>query len=530
MTPTPDPGLDRTGSPPSGAAGPRRVLPARHAWALHDTATSRAIEARALAAEPGGALMRRAATSVARWVAAVAPHAQHFWVACGPGGNGGDGLHAAALLARQGRRVSVSLHADAARLPADAAAGLRAALDAGVPVTDRAPYAAGADVAIDALLGLGSRRVPDGAVLDGVRALRHTGAPVLAIDLPTGLHADTGAAPGEMVVRAHATLSLLTLKPGLFTGMGRELAGEIWFDDLGIAPIASEPPVASLYAPAAPVGPGGVAHSAHKGSFGDTVVVGGAPGMAGALGLAAQAALGAGSGRTIAVPLDADTPLRHDGRPELLWRPASALADAGWWAAATVVCGCGGGEAVDALLPLLLAQAARLVLDADALNALTRDERLRAGLQARARQGRATVLTPHPLEAARLLGVVAADVQADRLSAAAQLARDLQATVVLKGSGTVVCTPELPTGINGTGGPALASGGTGDVLAGWLGGRWSRRRDEGPTARAVAHAVAQEAVWLHGQAADPADGAEGTVRAQELIDRMRHLAARPALP
>lgn len=530
MAIAPDPGWNGTVSPPSRAAGPRRVLPARHTWALHDTATSRAIEARALAAEPGGALMRRAAASVARWVAAVAPHAQHLWVACGPGGNGGDGLHAAALLARQGRRVSVSLHADAARLPADAADGLRAALDAGVPVTDRTPDSPGPDVAIDALLGLGSRRAPDGTVLDGVRALRRTVATILAVDLPTGLHADTGATLGEPVVRARATLSLLTLKPGLFTGMGRELAGEIWFDDLGIAPMASEPPVASLYAPATPAGPGGVAHGSHKGSFGDTVVVGGAPGMAGALALAAQAALGAGSGRTIAVPLDADAPLRHDGRPELLWRPASALSDTGWWAAATVVCGCGGGEAVDALLPWLLAQAARLVLDADALNALARDERLRGGLQARARQGRTTVLTPHPLEAARLLGAGTDEVQADRLRAAAQLAHELQATVVLKGSGTVVCTPGLPTSLNGTGGPALATGGTGDVLAGWLGGRWSRRRTEGPTARAVAHAVAQEAAWLHGQAADPADGAESAVRAQELIDRMWHLAARPALP
>ena len=506
------------------------MLPTRHAWALHDTTVSRAIEARALAAEPGGALMRRAGASVARWLAAVAPHAQHIWVACGPGGNGGDGLHAAALLARQGRRVSVSLHADAARLPADAAAGLRAALDARVPVTDHAPAGPVADIAIDALLGLGNRRAPEGAVLAGLRALQRTGTPVLAVDLPTGLHADTGAALGELFVRARATLSLLTLKPGLFTGMGRELAGELWFDDLGIDATDLDPPVARLYAPTTPAGPGGVAHGAHKGSFGDTVVVGGAPGMAGALSLAAQAALGAGSGRTIAVPLDPAAPLRHDGRPELLWRPAAVLADAGGWASATVVCGCGGGEAVDDLLPRLLEQAIRLVLDADALNALARSERLRAGLRARARQGRATVLTPHPLEAARLLGVHTAEVQAHRLRAATQLACDLQATVVLKGSGTVVCSPGLPTGINSTGGPALASGGTGDVLAGWLGGCWSRRRAEGPTAMTLAHEVAPAAGWLHGRAAEPADEAEGTVRAQDLIARMRHQATQPASP
>jgi hydroxyethylthiazole kinase-like uncharacterized protein yjeF len=510
--------------------GPQQVLPLCRSWELHDTASSRAIEARALAAEPHGALMRRAASSVARWVTAIAPHAQRIWLACGPGGNGGDGLHAAAMLARRGRQVSVSLHGDAGRLPADAAAGLRAAIDAGVPVTDRAPAIAGLDAAVDALLGLGGSRPPTGAVLEGVQALQRVRAPVLAIDLPTGLHAQTGACLGEQVVRARATLSLLTLKPGLFTGLGRELAGDIWFDDLGVTAKASERPAARLYAPGDAARRSGVMHGAHKGSFGDTIVIGGAPGMAGALSLAAQAALGAGSGRTFAVPLDSSAPLRHESRPELLWRPATALAEPGWWTASTVVCGCGGGEAVAMQLPALLRQAERLVLDADALNALSRDEHLREMLQARASRGLATVLTPHPLEAARLLGCTTAEVQSDRLSAASQLAGELQATVVLKGSGTVICTPGLLTAINGTGGPALASGGTGDVLAGWLGGRWSRRRAESLPAPELAHAVAQETVWLHGRAADAADVGAATARAQDLIDHMRQQAAVQALP
>jgi NAD(P)H-hydrate repair Nnr-like enzyme with NAD(P)H-hydrate dehydratase domain len=145
----------------------------------------------------------------------------------------------------------------------------------------------------------------------------------------------------------------------------------------------------------------------------------------------------------------------------------------------------------------------------------------------RARHGLASILTPHPLEAARLLRVATREVQADRLRAAARLAGELQATIVLKGSGTVVCTPGLATGINSTGGPALASGGTGDVLAGWLGGRWSRRRGEVPAAHESAHAVAQQTVWLHGAAAEPGTVRGDTVRAQDLIDRMRHLAAQP---
>lgn len=510
--------------------GPRQVLPACRSWELHDAAGSRAIEARALAAEPHGALMRRAARSVARWVVALVPHAQRIWLACGPGGNGGDGLHAAAMLARQGRHVSVSLHGDAQHLPADAAIGLRAALDAGVGVTDRAPATSGLDVAVDAILGLGARRPPAGAALDGVLALGHLRAPILAIDLPTGLHADTGARLGEQVVHARATLSLLTLKPGLFTAQGRELAGEIWFDDLGVSTAMSERPAARLYAPGAATIHVPVAHGAHKGSFGDTVVIGGAPGMAGALSLAAQAALGAGSGRTIAVPLDISAPLRHEGRPELLWRPAAALAEPEWWQTATVVCGCGGADAVTPQLPRLLRQAERLVLDADALNAVSRDQRLREMLQARTPQGLATVLTPHPLEAARLLRCTAAEVQSDRLGAAMQLAGELQATIVLKGSGTIVCTPGQLAGINGTGGPALASGGTGDVLAGWIGGRWSRRRAEGLPAPDLVHSVAQEAVWLHGRAADRNNGASGMARAQDLIDHMRQQAAIQALP
>jgi hydroxyethylthiazole kinase-like uncharacterized protein yjeF len=530
MARTPDIELAGMRSPNQRQAGPKPVLPVCRPWELHDTTTSRAIEARALAAEPHGALMRRAGQSVARWVVALAPHAQRIWLACGPGGNGGDGLHAAAMLARQRRHVMVSLHGDAQRLPADAAAGLRVALDAGVAVTDRAPAAAGLDAAVDALLGLGASRPPAGAVLDGVLALQRVRAPVLAIDLPTGLHAETGACLGEQAVRVRATLSLLTLKPGLFTGQGRELAGEIWFDDLGVTATVPERPSALLYAPATATGHASVSHGAHKGSFGDTVVIGGAPGMAGALDLAAQAALGAGSGRTIAVPLDATAPLRHEGRPEVLWRPAASLAEPGWWETATVVCGCGGDEAVATQLPLLLRRAGRLVLDADALNAVSRDGRLREMLRARAGRGLATVLTPHPLEAARLLDCITAEVQVDRLRAASELARELQATIVLKGSGTVICTPGQMTGINGTGGPALASGGTGDVLAGWLGGRWSRRRTEGLPAQELAHAVAQEAVWLHGRAADPADGAVGTARAQDLIEHMRQQATKRALP
>jgi hydroxyethylthiazole kinase-like uncharacterized protein yjeF len=505
-------------APRACAPGPRRVVPPLIGMDLLGLAARRAVEARSLAAEPGGALMRRAAGSVARWVAALAPHAARIWIACGPGGNGGDGLHAAACLARQGRQMRVSLHADAARLPPDTAAGLRAALAAGVRVTEHPESAGSADLAIDALLGLGACRPPEGPVLEGIRALREAGIPVLAVDLPTGLHPDSGALLGSLAVQAQATLALLRMGPGLFTGMGRELAGEIWFDDLDIAPQPQEHPVARLIGRPPQCGRG-MTHSAHKGTYGDTAVIGGAAGMAGALTLAAQAALAAGSGRTVVVALDPGMPLRMDSRPELLWRGSAALeAPQAWWQAATVVCGCGGGESVATHMPTLLEHSARIVLDADALNALAADPVLRAALAARAARGAASVLTPHPLEAARLLGCSTVEVQSDRLAAASELAGQLQATVVLKGSGTVVCTPNEVPGLNGTGGPALATGGTGDVLAGWIGGRWSRQRSAHADARAGAHAAALASVWLHGRAAD---GRAHPLRALELVELMR---------
>ena len=507
--------------------GPCRALRATRDLPVHDVRTSRAIEAHAIAAEPGGVLMQRAGGAVARWVAALAPHAQHLWIACGPGGNGGDGLHAAAALARQGRDVTVSLHADPDRLPAGAGSGLQAARAAGVRVGEDTPCRA-VDVAVDALLGIGSRRQPGGRVLAGLQALRAVQAPVLAVDLPTGLDADSGHSEPGAVVRAHATLALLTLKPGLFTGTGREVAGDIWFDDLGIRPQAEDLPAAFVIGPPArQASPGdGVPHGAHKGTHGDTVVVGGAAGMRGALRLAAHAALGAGAGRCHAVALDPAAPLHDDTRPEVLWSTLAALEDPAWWRDATVVCGCGGGRPVDAVLPALTQRAARLVLDADALNALARDPALRSVLRARAARGAATVLTPHPLEAARLLGCSTAEVQADRLRAARQLADELSATVVLKGSGTVVCAPGLLAALNPTGGPALAVGGTGDVLAGWLGGRWARRRAEPAPPALLAHLVACEAVWLHGAAAQ-APAAPASVRALDLIDAMRaEIAAR----
>jgi hydroxyethylthiazole kinase-like uncharacterized protein yjeF len=203
-------------------------------------------------------------------------------------------------------------------------------------------------------------------------------------------------------------------------------------------------------------------------------------------------------------------------RPELMFRRGWTHSAPAVLGASTVVCGCGGGDAVRAPLPRLLSLAKRLVLDADALNALASDDALVTLLRARAGRGLASVMTPHPLEAARLLGCTTAEVQADRLLAAQDLAARNLCVVVLKGSGSVIAAPGQVPRINSTGNAALATAGTGDVLAGWLGGRWAQI-DSGDEA-AAAFAVAVRAVAEHGAAAEPQPS--GALLAGDLIDRL----------
>jgi hydroxyethylthiazole kinase-like uncharacterized protein yjeF len=314
-------------------------------------------------------------------------------------------------------------------------------------------------------------------------------------------------------VRATQTLTLLTLKPGLCTGAGRDHAGEVWHDTLDVD--VSDAPTAWL---GGAVAPPPRRHAQHKGSFGDVVVIGGARGMGGAALLAGRAAHAAGAGRVFVCPLDTDAPLLDAGRPELMLRPSAWATTPDVLAGATVVCGCGGGDAVRDALDAVTSRAKALLLDADALNAVAADASLRARLRARSARGQPTVLTPHPLEAARLLGHGdARAVQADRLGTAQRLADELAAVVLLKGSGTIVAAPGLVPHINATGNAALATAGTGDVLAGWIGGAWAASADADGAWRA-----ALASAWRHGAAAD-ARGDQRVLRASALIDAMAAL-------
>ena len=490
------------------------LLPFDRPAPLFDLAATRRIEATAQAALPPHTLMQRAGLATARLALALAPHARTVWVACGPGNNGGDGLEAAMHLQGWGLHPAVTWLGDEAHLPADARASLQRARAAGVGFADAPPPLGPHDLAIDALLGIGATRAPSGRMADWLRQLRHGPATLLALDVPSGLDADTGClhdsdATHSIAVGASSacaggrfdtqpphgarhTLSLLTRKPGLFTAQGRDACGTLWFDDLGVDP-GEVAPTAWLNAPPT-LAPR--PHDSHKGRFGDVAVIGGASdtaqgtAMTGAALLAAAAALHAGAGRVYVGPLGATAPTFDPVRPELMFRPPDRLP----LAQLTVVCGCGGGDAVRAVLPAVLAQAPRLVLDADALNAIAQDAALQQALAARAGRGQSSVLTPHPLEAARLLGGDVRQVQADRLRAAQALAGRLECTVVLKGSGSVIAAPGQTPRLNATGNARLATPGSGDVLAGLIGARLAGGR---PALEAACDAVHQ-----HGALAD----------------------------
>ena len=486
-----------------------RVMPGT-ALPLHSIAATRLMEAAGSAGLPPHTLMQRAGLSVARLALAVAPHARTLWVACGPGNNGGDGLEAAMHLKRWGKNVVVTWLGTVGTAPADAALSYQRALDAGVQFADAPPP--DFELCIDALLGIGASsaaRTPEGRMAQWMVAINADTAPVLAVDVPTGLNADTGHA-GVLCVKAQFSLSLLTLKPGLFTGHGRDVCGQVWLDDLGdLDDLGAVDGVHAVHAQGAPTPGSGTdsptawlagaparqarAHASHKGSYGDVAVIGGAPGMTGAALLAASAALHSGAGRVFVALLDGGAMAVDPQRPELMFRSWDALD----FKAMTVVCGCGGGDAVRGPLPKLLSSAALLVIDADALNAIANDTQLAALLRARAARQAHTVLTPHPLEAARLLGTTAALVQHDRLAAARQLSERFMCTVVLKGSGTVIAAPGQTLVINPTGNAALATAGTGDVLAGMIGARLANAQRSGQSA----FQSACDAVYLHGKAA-----------------------------
>ena len=388
---------------------------------LYDVAATRLIEQKMAGELAQHTLMQRAGLSVARLALALAPHARCIWIACGPGNNGGDGFEAALHLHRWGKSVVVTwtgLPPGKAELPPDARASHQRALAAGVPMAGKPP--SDFDLCIDALLGVGAvfdpTRPGGGLMQEWLESMQGSPALRLSVDVPTGLNADTGTssfqvatkyiADGAYIKRANRlfTLSLLTLKPGLFTASGRDCAGEVWFDDLALGPASS----AGLALPTKPCAwllgadrsgqalRTQAAHASHKGSFGDVAVLGGestaVTHMTGAALLAASAALHAGAGRVFVALLGNASGLSVDPeQPELMFRSPEALD----MVTQVVVCGCGGGDSVASALEKVLSTAKRLVLDADALNAIAMDRQLQTQLKARHTRDYSTVLRHH---------------------------------------------------------------------------------------------------------------------------------------
>ena len=477
------------------ALGLTQHISSQTQWPLYNVAQTRAIELQAQATLPAYTLMQRAGLATAQLALAIAPHAQKIWIACGPGNNGGDGLEAAVHLQAWGKQPIVTWLGKEDQGPADALQAWQRASAAGVTFTKDIP--AQFELAIDALLGIGAQRAPEGFMAQWLAELQATTAPVLCVDTPTGLSADTGewlstTASHQTNTQRH-TLSLLTLKPGLFTADGRDAAGQVWFNDLNVN--TSKQPTAWLQQNTTTKNTR--PHNTHKGSFGDVSIIGGAPGMSGAAALAAVAALHGGAGRVFAGVMD--TSARQDisaAHPPLMVRAPEALN----LETSSVVCGCGGGDDIHALLPNVLSSSHKLVLDADALNAIARDTALQSLLLKRSTRNKPTVLTPHPLEAARLLNQTVQEVQHHRLEAAQKLADKFQCVVVLKGSGSIIASPHHTPVINHSGNALLATAGTGDVLAGFIGAYIARNDD--------AFEATCQAVFAHGHVADawPSEG------------------------
>ncbi|MCC7039685.1 MAG: NAD(P)H-hydrate dehydratase [Burkholderiales bacterium] len=478
-----------------------------------DLPTLRALEAQ----HADAGLMERAGAAAAAVAQRLTGNrGRPIVVLAGPGNNGGDAFVVARLLRTGWFDVQVLFAGTPERLPADAAHAYRAFTAAGGRTTDVLPRGAG--LVVDGLLGIGLGRAPEGRIAELVRWANEQAAPILALDVPSGLDAATGAAYLP-VVRATHTATFLALKPGLVTLDGPDHCGEVSVHDLGVAapPDAGQRLTWDALAGALPAALTRRVGNVNKGTFGTLGIVGGARGMAGALVLAGRAAMRTGAGKVWLGFLMAEPPPFDALLPELMLRQSSAVLTANP-DALVVGPGLGTGEAALAVVLRALAAAVPLVLDADALNLIAADAALRERVSTRAAP---TLATPHPGEAARLLATSVAAVQRDRLAAARALSRTLGATVVLKGAGSILAYPDDRFDVNATGGPALASAGSGDVLSGIVGALLAQGLD--------ARAALRYAVCLHGAAADHLVAA-GTgplgVTASELPDAARTLVNR----
>jgi NAD(P)H-hydrate epimerase len=481
------------------------------AGAIYTAAQVRELDRRAIeiCGIPGYELMTRAGHALADALRDRWPTAHRVTVLAGPGKNGGDGYVCARVARARGIDAHVLTVAAPEALTGDAR---RAADDYHTAGGRSAPFDAAAlvgDVVVDAIFGIGIARPVTGIHAQAIAAANASGRPVLAVDLPSGLDADSGQ-PHGVAIRADATVSFIGRKLGCYVGAGPDHAGLRRFADLEVPAEA----YAGVAAAATLIGPGSVraalprrARSAHKGQHGHVLVIGGGAGMAGAARLAGEAALRAGAG-LVSVATHPMSIGAFAGRPELMVSVVDGAAGlAPLLERASVVAigpGLGQSDWARALFAMALAADRPAVLDADALNLLAAQPRRRHDW----------VLTPHPGEASRMLGIATAQVQGDRLGAARELQRRFGGTVVLKGAGSIVLTAEAPPAICAGGNPGMAVGGMGDVLTGVLAGIAAQCGNLALAASA--------AVCVHAEAGDRAacSGERGLL-ASDLLDELR---------
>jgi len=455
------------------------------------TAALRRIEATAR----GESLMERAGLAAAEVARAMAgDRSGHITILAGPGNNGGDAFVVARWLRQWYFDPVVVFRGDPGTMPHDAnAAYCSYVAPGGHTVRDALPDKAGRLI-VDGLFGIGLSRPLSAEYAALVERANATGVPILALDVPSGVDADTGVAHGT-AIRADATATFIALKPGLIMGDGVDCSGRVTVHALGVDCEGFGTECGHrldwpVLADALPQILRRDVRNVHKGTFGTLAIVGGAAGMTGAPLLAGRAALHVGAGKVWIGFATDDHPAVDWGQPELMLRAADRVLGAG---ASALVCGPGLGTD-DAALELLvraIAEPVPLVLDADALTLIASRRDLAPALASRSAP---TVLTPHPAEAGRLLGQSVAEVQADRIAAALTISKKLHATVVLKGAGSVLAYPDGRWDVNASGNPGLATAGTGDVLSGFVGAFLAQRID--------AQAALRLAVCLHGAAAD----------------------------
>jgi hydroxyethylthiazole kinase-like uncharacterized protein yjeF len=480
--------------------------------ALHTVEQLRVMEYAALVALGinGQELMGRAATAALNSLRRYRPQIGNICIHCGPGNNGGDGFLLAVLAREAGLQVHVVTLSEHSH--GDAAVARKRWQDAGgaISMWHAESKLPDAELRVDALYGIGLNRAPEAAAESLIRQINHSGCPVLALDVPTGLNADTGDCPG-MAIRADFTVTFIADKRGLHTGRAADHVGLLELSTLGVPDkvLAATPGDAYLLVAEA-LGPR--PRYANKGSNGHVLVVGGDHGTAGAAQLTADAALRVGAGLVSVATRSENVFALNAARPELMPQGVDGpqtlepMIDR----ASVLAVGPGLGKAAwgHALWLTALDADKPLVLDADGLNLLAIERRQFTA---------PTVLTPHPGEAARLLGTSIPEVEADRFAAVRELARRYHAIVVLKGSGSLIAAPDGRLDVCPWGNPGMASGGMGDLLTGVIAGLLAQGCN--------AWQAACIGVGLHARAGDcAAQQGERGLLASDLLLPLRRLA------